>query len=98
MVYKYSFKGVKEDDKRAVWEKGEKIINNGNEYNPNVWRWDICGNVIKYSEHGNTYSENGWEVDRIKPLSKGGTDNLNNLQPLQWENNRKKNDKYPWSC
>ncbi len=98
MAYQYPFKYLKEDDKRAVWEKGELIIHNGSQYDANVWRWDICGNVIKYSEHGNTDSENGWEIDHIKPLSKGGTNHINNLQPLQWKNNRMKNDSYPWSC
>ncbi|MBT6341231.1 MAG: HNH endonuclease [Desulfobacula sp.] len=98
MAYQYPFKEVNEEAKRTVWEKGERIVHNGSQYNPNVWRWDTCGNVIKYSEHGNTDSDNGWEVDHIKPVSKGGTDHINNLQPLQWKNNRKKSDTYPYSC
>ena len=40
----------------------------------------------------------GWEIDHIKPVSKGGTDNLSNLQPLYWENNRSKGDKLDWKC
>jgi hypothetical protein len=78
----------------TVWRKGREIPN----YDPNVWRYDMCGKPMKFSEYGNTNSEHGWEVDHIKPVTKGGTDDLSNLQPLQWENNRRKGDTYPWNC
>lgn len=78
----------------TVWQKG-KVIDN---YDSKVWRYDICGNPIKFDEYGNVNSKNGWEVDHIKPVAQGGTDELNNLQPLQWANNRDKSDTYPWRC
>ncbi len=78
----------------SVWQKGRVIQN----YSPAEWRYDMCGKPMKLSEYGNTVSEHGWEVDHIKPVAKGGTDDLSNLQPLQWDNNRRKGDTYPWSC
>ena len=77
----------------AVWTKGRPISG----YDSNVWRYDITGKPIKYSEYGNTNSEHGWEIDHMKPVARGGTDDLSNLQPLQWEVNRRKGDSYPWS-
>lgn len=77
-----------------VWSKGRVIPN----YNPSVWRYDICGLPMESSDHGDTNSQHGWEIDHIKPVAKGGGDELSNLQPMQWENNRKKGDTYPWSC
>ncbi|MEX2206697.1 MAG: HNH endonuclease signature motif containing protein [Myxococcota bacterium] len=78
----------------AVWSKGRVIEG----YDRAVWRHDMCGNVMKFSEYGNTGSEHGWEVDHIYPVAKGGSDDLANLQPLQWENNRRKGDTHPWNC
>jgi len=51
------------------------------------------------TKYGDTSSGHGWEIDHVYPASKGGGDELNNLQPLQWSNNRSKSDHYPqWSC
>jgi 5-methylcytosine-specific restriction endonuclease McrA len=94
MPYQYPFKDTDEATKAIVWLRGRKIPN----HDPNVWRRDICGTVMKYSDHGNTDLKNGWEIDHIKPLAIGGADTTNNLQPLQWENTRKKGDTYPWDC
>jgi 5-methylcytosine-specific restriction endonuclease McrA len=59
---------------------------------------DSCGATIRKDDHGKT-TEFGWEIDHFKPVSKGGADDLGNLQPLHWENNRHKGDAYPdWQC
>ncbi|MCG8104951.1 MAG: HNH endonuclease [Candidatus Thiodiazotropha endolucinida] len=34
----------------------------------------------------------GWEIDHIKPSSRGGSDNIRNLQALKTKVNREKAD------
>ena len=94
MAYSYPFKYADEQTKLLVWQKGSRIEN----FDPAVWRRDTCGRAIRYSDHGDTGSEYGWEIDHIKPSTRGGETVLSNLQPLYWETNRKKADQYPWSC
>jgi hypothetical protein len=79
---------------QAVWNKGREIPN----FDRHVWRYDRCGGVMKRSDHGANNTQYGWEIDHERPLAKGGTDDLSNLQPLQWENNRAKGDSFPWKC
>lgn len=38
-------------------------------------------------QHGNE-TEFGWEIGHVTPKAKGGTDDISNLRPLQWLNNR----------
>lgn len=79
----------------TVWQKGAVVTG----WDPTDWRKDRCGAPIRRREYGNTNSSHGWEVDHNLPVAKGGSDDVANLQPLQWENNRHKGDDAPnWVC
>jgi 5-methylcytosine-specific restriction endonuclease McrA len=75
-----------------IWNKATIVPG----VNPNLQRKDVCGAWIERSCYGETTSEGkGWEIDHIIPVSRGGTDDLSNLQALQWQNNRRKGDSFP---
>ncbi|MCF7811491.1 HNH endonuclease [bacterium] len=74
-----------EETIQKVWEKGKEAPPN----DPNVYRKDQCDAWMKRDHYGNRQSQYGWEIDHISP---GGTDELHNLRPLQWENNVDKSD------
>jgi len=80
-----------EETVEKVWQKGKVIPAR----DPTVIRKDVCGATIKRAEYGNRNSVFGWEIDHIDP---NGSDNLSNLQPLQWENNAAKSDSGRLKC
>ena len=78
-----------------VWAKAEPVA----EFDPAMIRQDRCGAFIARQAYGNVNHALGWEIDHIKPECLGGGDELSNLQPLHWSNNRSKGDSYPfWNC
>ena len=77
-----------------VWQKAKR--DHSSTYD--VFRTDICGTSISKARYGDVDNEFGWEIDHILPVSEGGTDHIDNLQPLHWKTNRAKSDTYPWTC
>lgn len=73
-----------------IWEKGETISG----ADPNLYREDKYGNKMYKHSYGKT-SPMGWNVDHSKPQALGGTDHLNNLQPMNSRANSSKGKQYP---
>ena len=72
----------------SVWNKASAVTIS----EASLWRKDECGAWIKRSDYGNRNSQYGWEIDHIIPESQGGTEDIANLRPLQWENNVRRKD------
>lgn len=77
--------------KDEVWCKAQIIEGR----NPCLYRMDKFGNVINYKDYGKN-TKRGWQIDHGRPVSKGGTDHLNNLNAVQSAENRKKGNTYPY--
>ena len=70
---------------KQVWEKAKKIRGSDR----TKYRVDPYGNVLYYGSYGKN-SKMGWDIDHIIPLSRGGSNDIRNLQALQISANRKK--------
>lgn len=69
----------------AVWDKAKKIRGK----NPDLYRQDPYGNQMYKPSYGKS-SAMGWDIDHIKPASKGGSNATRNLQALNSRVNRSK--------
>jgi hypothetical protein len=72
-----------------IWEKGKPIAGK----DPDLYREDIYGNEMYKPSYGKM-TQMGWNVDHSKPQSRGGTNHLNNLQPMNGRANSSKGNKY----
>jgi hypothetical protein len=86
-------KFVSVKQKLAVWNKGSIVDG----FDATKYRQDIAGAWMAWDSYGDTSDELGlgWEIDHRKPESDGGSDDMGNLRPLQWANNRSKGNDFP---
>ena len=73
---------------QQVWEKSRTDA----KYDENKYRFDDCAAIMQRDLYGKTDSIYGWTIDHIIPLSKGGSNDLSNLRPMQHQNNAAKAD------
>lgn len=84
---------------REVWNKGLDV----DRRNPDEGKLDQAHGKILFSEYGNRESDFGWEIDHIFPEAKlrsAGVpqeliDHIDNLRPMNWQNNIRKSDEFP---
>jgi 5-methylcytosine-specific restriction endonuclease McrA len=77
---------IEEAKRRQVWAKGH-IMTDRPDLDPNEWRRDDFGWIIRYSEYGDRNAAYGWEIDHIHPTAFGGHDHISNLRPLHCQCN-----------
>ncbi len=75
---------------KEVWEKGTKVDG----YNPTMWRKDFAGAWIRRIDYGQR-TMYGWAINRLCPVSQGGTTDIENLNAVHWKNDLCKADNYP---
>ncbi len=69
--------------REQVWNTARTIVGK----NPAVYRTSEDNKPIYYHSYGQP-SAMGWDVDHIRPKSKGGSDDIGNLQTLTSHLNR----------
>jgi len=69
---------------QAVWEKGTIVDKNS----PDVFRKDFQGNWIQRGRYGvDRDTQFQWEIHHVKRKEDGGTDDIDNLVPLNGKAN-----------
>jgi hypothetical protein len=50
-----------------------------------LYKKDCFGSIIFFDDYL-IETENGWIIDYIVPIEKGGTNEIENLRPVHWKN------------
>jgi len=69
-----------------VWSKAPR----DNRKDPENWRRDHFGRYIRKEDFGKRKSRFGWVIDFIIPAVFGGTNSIDNLRPLNWQNKKRR--------
>ncbi|MER8689689.1 HNH endonuclease signature motif containing protein [Mesorhizobium sp. M0220] len=69
--------------KGLIWQKAAPL----SRFSSEEWRSDAFGTLIRFADYGDRKSPHGWEIDHIKAVALGGTDDLDNLRPLHFRTN-----------
>lgn len=75
------------EQKEKAWNNAKRIRGK----DPDLYRQDPYGNEMYKHSYGKD-SDAGWEVDHIKPKSRGGSNSTYNQQALNTSVNRGKGD------
>ncbi len=99
LVFNTLYAMIDESKRLEIWNRLRTVSGK----DPDEFRLDPCGALIRWSKYGDRSDDYGWEVDHVIPkivLSRRGVveeeiDDLVNLRPMQWKNNDAKATDYP---